>query len=147
VPWLIADTLNPQACGLTALDLRRHVGARATDPRDVLVLSFGRSDCAPCRSELPELRELANRSSDSRVMFVFVILDESEEGRRSMIELAVEQLALPFPVIDDRESILARRFGITELPLTILVERSGKLVWKRAGYSQGNISELAALLP
>lgn len=145
-PAFTMATLNPEGCGQPTFSLKRVVGPTAQPARAALVLSFGASYCQPCKAELPELARLAAELRDQDVQFVLVVIDTEEEGIAAMSRLAIEELALPFPVLGDRFEILARRYGATELPFLALVDGTGRLRWVQRGFAPGSLAALRAEL-
>jgi len=105
----------------TALDGRRVDTARLRGR--VVVVKFFAKFCEPCKRTLPVLQELARRRPD------VAILGISEDERESDAHEVVRSFGLSFPVVHDREQILAGRYRVQELPVTFVIDAGGRVRW------------------
>jgi peroxiredoxin len=90
--------------------------------KTVVLKAFARY-CEPCKRTLPAVEELHRRKP--AVVILGISEDESEEEARQM----VATFRLSFPVIHDRDNVLAGRLRLSEMPATFLVDRKGILRW------------------
>lgn len=88
-----------------------------------MVVEFFAKYCAACLSRLPIVERVHGARSD------LVVLGIAEDEHRSDTEQVVAQYHLSFPVIADAGNILSGRFRVKEIPMTFLVDGSGKIVW------------------
>lgn len=88
---------------------------------DVIVLSFWGSRCTPCREQLAALnRSLATyRSTGLQVYGINVDDDQS----RALAFAHGE--AVTFPLLLDPEKAVSRSYQVDNLPMTLLIDRSG----------------------
>jgi peroxiredoxin len=88
---------------------------------DVVVLSFWGSRCTPCREQLAALnRSLATyRSAGLQVYGINVDDDQS----RALAFAHGE--AVTFPLLLDPEKAVSRTYRVDNLPMTLLIDRSG----------------------
>jgi peroxiredoxin len=93
------------------------VGAR------LLVVDFFAAYCRPCQRTLPELEALHRGRPD--VAVVGVSLDDTPED----VVRVMNRHHLTFPVVHDREHVLAGRFRVTELPRAFVADGSGRIIW------------------
>lgn len=104
----------------------------------VVVVNFWASWCAPCRRELPRLQmldaEIASRGG--RVIAVSI-----DEDRRN-VELFARRNGLTLPVMVDGPDGLARALDLRAVPLTLVLDRTGRVAWCT---TQSNEAGLAAL--
>jgi alkyl hydroperoxide reductase subunit AhpC len=135
-------TVNPKQSGQSILALRRFVGEGAEEPKKAVILSFSASYCEPCKKEMAELKKLEPRFKKAQVVLAIVIIDSDQEGIDKMTKYAVDELALPYPVLADRYNILARRYHADTLPHVVLIDPAGKVGWVHSGYDEGGIQEL-----
>ena len=97
----------------------------------VVVLNFWASWCGPCREELPSLEALYQALKDKGLVVLGINEWESPDHVFSyMGQLAVEP---SFPILFDRESKVAERYGIRGLPTTLVVDRQGRVVYRAIG--------------
>jgi peroxiredoxin len=76
---------------------------------------------------LPELEQLRQRRSDISIVGVAEDAD-SETSLRVM-----QQQSLGFPVVFDRDHVLAGRYRISGLPATFVLDRTGIVRWASDG--------------
>ena len=96
-----------------------------------LLITFGASWCAPCRSGLPRLKALAEKHPELRL--VLVDLDRAASDAQTW----VDELGLKSAVLHDKFEVCAKLYGAsgeskTSLPRTFLVDEKGRV---RAIYS------------
>jgi peroxiredoxin len=120
--------------GQTAPDfnLRDSTGAqlRLSDYKGkAVLLNFWATWCRPCKVEVPMLMEFENRYKASGLAVVGVSMDD--DGWKSVMPY-IEKNRLSYPVvIGTRE--LAKRYGAESLPMTMLIDREGKLAGVHLG--------------
>ena len=93
----------------------------------VLLMTFWRTDCAPCTDNLPILKDLRDRFGDDGFEILAVNLDESPNRIRGYLE----QYKIDFPVGYEPggfDSPTGMRYGIVTLPTMLLADRSGRVV-------------------
>lgn len=95
-----------------------------TDLRGRAVLiNFWASWCEPCLAEMPALQQLAREQGSDRLVVLTVNFKEPE----SRIQRFVQQTGLALPVIPDPAGELARAWGVTVFPSTVLVGADGRV--------------------
>jgi len=116
--------------------LSEHVG------REVIVLSFWATWCAPCLQELPHLEELYQAERERGLLVVAVAMDEPS----SVAEVAptARRLGLTMPVVLDGEQRAVRLYNRSRnAPMTVVIDRRGQLVHAAPGYEPGDEDALA----
>jgi len=89
----------------------------------LVVVKFFAKYCVPCQRTLPEAERLARRFTDVAV----VGISEDEDAALALDQVA--RYGLSFPVILDSGNVLAGRFRVTEMPVSFLADRDGRIVW------------------
>jgi peroxiredoxin len=132
----LADTLSPgllpakipdrlPAFTLNDLD-GRPASASRWDGRS-LVINFWATWCAPCRHEIPMLRDLAGAWADRGVTVVGIAVDHADA-----VSKFVKELRIPYPVLVGEEDALdlARGLGVETpvFPFTVFTDRRGEVV-------------------
>ncbi len=79
--------------------------------------------CEPCKRTLPAFEKF--HQEHPQVVFVGISEDESEEKAQGVVRL----YRLSFPVVFDRENVLAGRLRTSEMPSTFIVDRTGTVRW------------------
>ena len=146
-PTFALKTLNPDLCGTRMISSRTCFGASETTATSIkaTVLSFGANSCKPCLRELPKLHELYLRLSE-RGLAVLVVIIDSDETEIEAMRTRVADAKLSFPVLTDRFTILAKRYGADELPFLLVVAPDGRIRWMRKGYGNTVLQDLEAVL-
>ncbi len=103
--------------------LADHVG------REVVVLNFFATWCAPCRGEMPELNHLAQKNSSAP----FYILAIDVEEKRDLVSKFVSDVPVVFPVALDDSGGVAKRYGANAFPTTILIGPDGRIQLYQSG--------------
>lgn len=97
----------------------------------VVLLNVWATWCGPCRYEIPELQKLQEHYAARGLEVVGVSVDES--GVESVREFVAAQDKMTYPIVHDAEGKIANLLETTVLPTSVLVNRGGKIVWKKYG--------------
>jgi thiol-disulfide isomerase/thioredoxin len=105
-----------------ALDLQGRRHTLADFKGRVLVLNFWASWCEPCRAEMPTLQQLPAVFGEDRVAVVGVNFKESPQR----IARFVQPAGFTLPVWLDPQGEVARAWGVSVFPSTVLMDRTGR---------------------
>jgi len=97
----------------------------------VVLLNVWATWCGPCRYEIPELQKLHEQYTARGLEVVGVSVDES--GVESVRSFVAEQDKMTYPIVLDADGKIANLLETTVLPTSVLVDRNGKIVWKKYG--------------
>jgi hypothetical protein len=117
------DTLK-----IEAVDLQGKAWTTAELTGKVVVLNFWATWCAPCKDELPTLQTLHDISDTQTVVLTINVREPAARAARYM-----QSTGMTFPVISDAKGDLAKRWGVTVYPTTILIAPNGQARWRVAG--------------
>jgi cytochrome c biogenesis protein CcmG/thiol:disulfide interchange protein DsbE len=101
-----------------------------------LVLDFWATWCRPCRVEMPKIQKIYEELAGEKVHFAAVSLDTRQSKNR--VEAYIRQNAVSIPVYRDPEGRLARKFKVTAIPTTILIDQRGEVAYQTRGYRPGD---------
>lgn len=108
----------------------------------VLVVNFWATWCVPCREEMPHFVKMQERYRDRGLTFVGIAIDKAERVSRF-----AEEIGVNYPLVVGDMSVfeLARKAGNLGdlLPYTIVLDRQGRIVARRAGiYTDATLSPI-----
>ena len=118
VPW----PPSQPAPVLTGTDLNGRVW-RLSDLRGkAVLLNFWASWCEPCRAEMSALQTLAEVYGSEKLVVLTVNFKESA----AKVTQFVTSTDLRLPVLTDPSGDIARRWGVTIFPTTVLIAADGQ---------------------
>jgi len=94
----------------------------------VVVLNFWATWCAPCQEELPTLQTLHEISDNQTVVLTINVRESAARAARYL-----QSTGMTFPVISDAKGELAKRWGVTVYPTTVLIAPNGQARWRVMG--------------
>jgi thiol-disulfide isomerase/thioredoxin len=113
---------------IDAVDLQGKAWNTAELTGKVVVLNFWATWCAPCKDELPTLQTLHDISDSHTVVLTINVREPAARAARYM-----QSTGMTFPVISDAKGELAKRWGVTVYPTTILIAPNGQARWRILG--------------
>jgi len=99
----------------------------------VVLVNFWATWCAPCRQEMPLLNQLYQKYEGSGFTLLGVNVDDDS---RNAINLA-NKLGVSFPVLLDADKTVSKRYELSSMPSTLLIDRDGKVRYVHRGYQAG----------
>ena len=114
--------------GIDAVDLQGKTWNSTELAGKVVVLNFWATWCAPCKDELPTLQMLHDISDSQTVVLTINVREPTARAARYM-----QSTGMTFPVISDAKGELAKRWGVTVYPTTILIAPNGQARWRIVG--------------
>ena len=94
----------------------------------VTVLNFWTTWCPPCRDEMPELEKFA-KNNQQKVDFYAINIQESAEK----ISDFMDKNKFTMPVLLDTDGAVGKKFQITAIPTTIIVNKHGVVKYRKSG--------------
>lgn len=102
----------------------------ANERGNVVFLNVWATWCGPCRFEIPELQALHDKYSGQRFKVVGVSIDDT--GADGVKKFAGEH-KMTYPIAYDPQGKLADLFQTSVVPTSVVIDRNGKIVWKKFG--------------
>lgn len=109
----------------------------------VVLLNLWATWCGPCRYEIPELQRLHDAYAGRDFEVIGVSVDES--GLEAVRTFVAEN-KMTYPIVLDEPGKLATIMNSSVLPTSVLLDRAGKVVWKKYGLIRENDPELKVVL-
>jgi cytochrome c biogenesis protein CcmG/thiol:disulfide interchange protein DsbE len=106
----------------------------------VVLVNVWATWCGPCRYETPELVALHQKYQARGFEVVGVSVDES--GTESVKSFVAEN-KVTYPIVLDPDGKITTLFDTTVLPTSVLVDRQGRILWKKFGAIDPGDKELS----
>ena len=105
-----------------------------------ILISFWALWCKPCRAEIKFLEEYYNKYKSKG----FSIIGINQDSPRSLakVKAFVNSHNLTFPVVLDPNQEIFQKFNGQSIPLSILFNKEGEIVYSHIGYLPGDEIEL-----
>lgn len=120
---------NEQAPNFTAPALDGSTLTLADYRGKTVILNFWASWCPPCRAEMPGLYQYYREHQDEGLVMIAVNVGES----RDIAEAFIQENGFDFPVALDPYSEVADQFGISSLPVTVVIGQDGEIKYQHLG--------------
>ena len=111
--------------------------------RNVVFLNLWATWCGPCRFEIPQLEKMHAKYAARGFEVVGVSVDE---GGVEAVKPFVKEQTIAYPVALDPSGKIANILQTTVLPTSVLIDRNGKIVWRRIGALMGPDAALDAAI-
>ncbi len=116
---------------------------RLVDHRgQVVLVNFWATWCPPCRAEMPGLDAYYRQHRENGLVMVAINVGEAPMQARAF----AEEGNFAFPIALDPDSQVADRFGVTGLPVTLVIDAEGRVAYRHAGVITRDVLD-AQVLP
>ena len=96
----------------------------------VVLLDFWATWCGGCKVEIPWYVEFQNKYRNDGLAAIGVSMDD--DGWKS-VKPFLEEHKLNYPVVIGNQDLASRYGGLPALPMTLLIDRDGKIAESHAG--------------
>lgn len=100
--------------------------------------------CHPCRDEIPVLEALHREHAPHGLKVVGVSIDDA--GRTADIRRFASEFGVTYTIWHDPDQHVMPSFSVIGVPTTFLIDREGRLVWRKTGEVKAGDPGLAAAL-
>ena len=107
-----------------------------------LIINVWASWCGPCRAEMASLERLSRRFNGKQFNIIGVSTDDYADRAAAFLR----QAGVTFDNYHDRKLLLESMLGADTIPLTVLVDATGRVVQKVRGARQWDSPEALALI-
>lgn len=128
--WLFSEAPAQRRPDFTLKDLDGIPRSIIEWDGQVVLVNFWAPWCKPCREEMPMLMQLQDDFGERGLQVLGLAIDDPEPVRRFAAELHINYLLLAdlMPTLAVQEA-----YGDTRLPYSVLIDRQGRIVYRKAG--------------
>jgi thiol-disulfide isomerase/thioredoxin len=138
LPW----PANKPVPALEGFDLTGHAWHLASLRGKAVLINFWASWCAPCLAEMPSLQTMGELYGPGNVVVLAVNFKESS----TVVQRYAQRTNLNLPVLLDPAGTMARAWGTTVFPTTVLVAADGRVAGVVRGEFDWTGTQAAKLL-
>ena len=100
--------------------------SKALEKNDKIIINFWASWCTGCIQELPELEALKQKYNNQKTQFIAINAGESKKK----IKKFLKKYKFSYLVLLDKERTLSKSLGVTDLPKTIVIDKTRSILFK-----------------
>jgi len=107
-----------------------------------VIVDFWATWCKPCIKAFPELQQVFDNYKDCGLTLVAISIDGPKSASR--VGALIKSKGNTFEVVLDTSQEVARKYHVTSVPRTVLINTNGEVVYAVTGYRPENHKELEA---
>jgi peroxiredoxin len=96
----------------------------------VVLVNFWATWCPPCREEIPSMERLNRAMAGKPFQMLAISIDE---GGKEAVESLFKKAGVTLPTLLDPDQKTGKRYGITGVPETFIVDKKGVILKKVVG--------------
>ena len=135
-------TVGKPAPDFDTVDMEGNVWSLSDLKGKVVFVNFWATWCPPCREEMPSMQKLYLKMPKDK--FEIVALYNKDDI--ATVKAFTEKLGVTFPILSDQHNIIGKKYGVTGLPETFIVDKQGVLREKFIGPADWDSPKNADLL-
>lgn len=110
-------------------DLTGRIQTIREQPGTIFFVTFWAAWCPDCRREMPAMERLYRRFKDKGLVIMAINLMDSPD----IVRAFREDYGLTFPLLLDQAGETARRFSLSSIPTTYLLNDEGAIIGRANG--------------
>ncbi len=115
-----------------------------------VLIDFWATWCEPCKAEMPFLQDIYDEYKEQGLAMVVITIDNSESLRDQIITDVKENIKheggeaglITYPIGWDLKQEIKSFYGITSIPVTMLINKENKVVYEHSGFTEDLIEDL-----
>jgi len=123
-------------------DLEGNIIGPASFRGKVLIIDFWATWCPPCVKAVPHLTSMKEKYGPQGFEVIGVSLDTGSDAEM-LVKAFAEEMGVNYPMVIGNDDVADAYGGITGIPTFFIIDKEGKIVKSRIGYSPdtGNMME------
>lgn len=102
-----------------------------------IIIDFWADYCQPCKQAMPALNDLAQKYDSLTVVLISIDAPKNQIKAKNYLK----SKGYNFVTLYDPDKTLAKKLNVGEPPHTLILDRSGEIVYEHKGYTAGVESE------
>lgn len=111
--------------------------------RKVVVIAFWLPNCELCFQQLRELDAFINENNRKKDVEVLTVTKAGTRAEKELAEFFIKKENIDFPVAMDKNMVIARTFGASQIPIYIAIDKNGRLATPEVSYPSDKIRNLS----
>ena len=99
--------------------------------KNPVYLVFWATWCPYCVKEIPRLKELYAKLAPKGLKILAINIGYNDPLLR--VQSFQKKYELPYPILYDNNATVSRQYGVIGVPFSVLIDRSGKVVYRSNG--------------
>ncbi len=132
---------NP-APDFTLVDLQGKTWTLSQLKGQVVFVNFWATWCPPCVNEMPSMQNLYEMLPKDRFKMLALLYNDDPV----VAENFVEKFDITIPVLHDRDNLISRKYGLTGVPETFVVDKKGLIREKVIGPAHWDAPDAVQIL-
>jgi peroxiredoxin len=99
--------------------------------KNPVYLVFWATWCPYCVKEIPRLKELYAKLAPKGLKILAINISYNDPLLR--VQTFQKKYELPYPILYDNDALVSRQYGVIGVPFSVLIDRSGKVVYRSNG--------------
>lgn len=124
------DYADPVATGQSIATGNSFAGIFKKYSGKIIYVDFWASWCAPCRTEMPNAARLKEKLKTEEIIFIYFAYNDKEKAwqkAREQLNIKGEHYLLSDQMVKEADAL----FGINGIPHYAIIDREGKILYKR----------------
>lgn len=109
-----------------------------------ILISFWATWCKPCLEELNEYQKIYNDLKSKG--FKMLAISTDNEKTVAKVKPFIKSKNYNFTVLLDTNSEVARKYYAQQIPYTVLLDKSGSIIYSHLGYMKGDEKKVRSLI-
>ena len=101
-----------------------------------ILINFWATWCIPCLAEMKQLKKVYKKYKDQGLQILSISIDDPKTVGR--VKGMVKSKRYPFTILLDTNSEVFNLYQGSNPPLSILIDKQGKIVYNHTGYRKGD---------
>jgi peroxiredoxin len=109
----------------------------------IVILNIWAMWCAPCREEMPSIERLHQHFKGQDLIVLAVSIDMADS---ELVKAFADENQFTFTILHDPRGNIMKWFGVRLIPVTYLIDKSGKVIGKTVGLRDWGHENMIQLL-